>query len=385
MENRILLQKLKDIFLKYSYDNAPGLLVGNGGIVLFLAHYYKYVEQDKMIFERIEFLLENSLSYFFKYKIDDNISIGTSGLIWLINHLISLEILESDSLEIAELLSDKLFATASKDIDDLKIDFISGFTGKFEALKILNKTEELQIIKNQINNLCRDFYFSNFSILIEKNKFIDLGFAHGLPNFILFIAANNINNQIIDKYFDLILKTYNAKSIFNSNIPIRILNPTQNDVEFSNRFGWCYGDLGIIYSMVRLLKLNNYKKALSIFDFLKRNVNNINLESSGVNYFNSINCFDIGFCHGLSGIYHLLKEVNLIMKSQVVENLSYWENLLVDNIGKMINVVELSGSASYQNQDILGLLNGLSGAGLVLLTKSSKDSSWDNIFTIPSI
>jgi hypothetical protein len=210
----------------------------------------------------------------------------------------------------------------------------------------------------------------------------DLGFAHGMPSIISFFSVL-IKNKIITSKVEL------TKSIsFILNTLNRAANPTSfpyfiNQDLISNRhdgvsrFAYCYGDLGVSYSLSQALKVVDDKKLVSDINLIISKLTKRSVNDSGAN--------DAGFCHGLSGIYHVLSKISeMCMDTKIQDTLPIWlEELLsmkrgTSKLGRFeYNKYDAESKQYYFKREI-NILEGYSGIGLVLISSiSNLSSNWD--------
>ena len=137
------------------------------------------------------------------------------------------------------------------------------------------------------------------------------------------------------------------------------------NVTNTSRLAWCYGDLSSAYVLLEAAQTLNdsssYNKAISIaIQTTKRKT----LEETSV--------IDAGICHGSSGLalmYILLHRKTKIQDFQ--DAADFW---IQDTLDKAIHEDGLAGFKAWQGQEYggwineYGLLEGVAGIGLVLLT-----------------
>ncbi len=154
-----------------------------------------------------------------------------------------------------------------------------------------------------------------------------------------------------------------------------------------SRYGWCYGDLGILLFLAKLHQTENIPDAYPLLELLSAHCNRRDLENGYLNYLKPLESYDIGFCHGLCGIIHLYKKINVLLPTPLkLTNQGYWETLLLQETDKLTKAFTLLNPATSEpgEADLIGFLEGLAGAGVVLIDQLYEQNDlipWDTIVT----
>lgn len=156
----------------------------------------------------------------------------------------------------------------------------------------------------------------------DSSVFFDWGLLHGIPSIISFLLICFRSHTLLDKYEFVMEKS--LMSILNSiNLEMKDFScfhmtscNSFSKFKFRSRLGYCYGDLGIINT---LLLANKCLKEESYLFWSKYMMNKL-LDRLDV-YNKEVS--DPYFCHGISGIYKLLKNINSVLKNNrlnLIEN-----------------------------------------------------------------
>jgi len=142
-----------------------------------------------------------------------------------------------------------------------------------------------------------------------------------------------------------------------------------------NRMAWCYGDLSIGYVLKLIADHEGNSKLKEISNVvLTSTLQRKHLKSEGV--------MDACFCHGTSGIAHIYNRLyNLTEDERYNAVHKYWIEKTLEN---MVNHDGIAGYKLYVHenyggsQNSLGILEGVTGVGLVLLSSISEfEPMWD--------
>lgn len=124
------------IYRKDFSENTAGLMYGNMGIALFLFHYSIWSEKEKYYKKATELLMHCFDTY--KYSLwnihkcehcDYSFSDGISGFGWGLNHLISNNIIDGDICDIMNQVDPWIYRKMIYDIHDENFDVLKGASG----------------------------------------------------------------------------------------------------------------------------------------------------------------------------------------------------------------------------------------------------------------
>ncbi|WP_282086589.1 lanthionine synthetase LanC family protein [Aquimarina algiphila] len=370
-----------------------------GGLI-FEATLYRYSQKE--VYKKKAIQLTNQLlTVFSDRNVLSGFFEGFEGIFYTIQYLYHCKIIEDDSL--LDDLEEYLLKSLSIDFKINNFDPLHGSIGKL--LYYINSKNKDKEKVNQLVNTFIDSLYNNkketdhgifwYDDNEDVKDLVNLGVAHGLAgilSFLLRLKELGYNNTYLD-----ILITGIIKTILNSknNIP-RISNfpdyysKNINQTNINSRLAWCYGDLGIAYTLL-------YASKVLQRDDLKVEVENITnstirrtISNSGINYYEDYSFFDTGFCHGISGIVFILQKINnTLNQPNIDKRIQFWKKELFYNLEKQLKIKEDIYLPWYRQDDKYSytldkesMLNGLCGTGLVLLSLEYKQYDWSDFFML---
>ncbi|HNW99204.1 MAG TPA: lanthionine synthetase C family protein [Bacteroidales bacterium] len=373
------------ISLDYKEETDFGVLSGLGGVCLFLAEKYKISREEDVINKTALYfqLIYNGFNN--KEYPSFTFCSGISGVGWLVNYLSKINLFESEENNVE--LNNLIYQFAIHSMSQYKnYDYLHGGLGtllyfatlsdnqlcKSEVSNIIDKAIKLSYNENNYRYWIDDTYKKNNPEIFVPDKFVNFGLAHGLPGILLLfgkafcVTKDKKIIHIIEEGVNCILnhELEDSLSIF----------PSDNFHKRGSRLAWCYGDLGIANSLYILgNQLSNekwIKKSIDIF---------IHASKRKELLMNSI--IDAGICHGAFGISHIFRRMFFNTGIEIFSKASdYWINEAL-YMAKFED--GLSGYKAYHGPDKgwvkeFGLLEGIAGMGLVLLSSISKEApNWD--------
>lgn len=382
--------KINEIYKEIKKDNSSiiSLMGGKMGGIIFLHQLFK-INPTIEILTTLNSTIENSFS-----KINEinhtSFASGLSGLGWAYNYLSKCNTLTSDIepflLQVDEVIENSL----DKMIKSNDYDFLHGAIGHSVYLFGRNNYKLLSKIVNEIDNSAikgKNGYcwISNFIISenMPSKEVYNISLSHGSSAIIVFLSkflnlksddvvsinkAKHILREAVK--FILSCKMNNLYSIFPSICEIK--NYTEKR---SSRLAWCYGDLGI---SIALWQAGNVLQD----DNIKQEAINTCLHSTNRKTEENTMIIDTGICHGSSGVAHIFNKMyDYTGKEDFKNAANYW----IEKTLKMATFEDgLAGYKKYQGttsekwQIDYGLLEGIAGIGLVLLSHISEEKpSWD--------
>ncbi|NOU16127.1 MAG: lanthionine synthetase C family protein [Bacteroidales bacterium] len=366
------------------------LSTGSVGNTLFLL-WHDFMLSKKSNLDFYFNALNNKLS---TAQIDSSYMKGLSGIAWFYYFMANSRVVKYD----------KEFEDSLRNIDKLILPSINLEAAKrnIDLFDGLNGYGEYLIEKGKYDNNYQDLYnlvknFRKISIddengirWVDNRKHynaiqnqtlsmpeilfgeeVNLGLAHGMLGTII----------ILSKIYELgILKT-EIKKVLTKSVKWILKQKNENEDQLfpsvtnkhdhhSNpKIGWCYGDLGIAFSLVFAGNKLQNREFISIgIDIALRCSKDIKI----VTKINSPY-----FCHGAAGITHIYNRLyHLTGETQFLNQALYWHDKLID----MYNPNnKIGGFFNEDNNFLYGLQFGISGIGLVLISSISKDEPvWDS-------
>ncbi len=369
-------------------DNAS-LLLGDGGILLFSAYYYKEFNDERNL-KFINDLIEAIVIKIGKEELLSSIGFceGVAGTFWAIKHLCNQGIIALEFDDFSNQIDEYLFNSA---INILKYkqnhDFFYGSYGTF--LYFLEDTEKHKqklenILEETIKTVEQD---DNFAYWVQKidpktnAAFFNFGMAHGYPNYIMFLVFCKIynigNQQFIKRTLE---KTINFLLHFKQEKEGAFFPALVNKKEIaeqSDAIIWSYGDLSRAIAFIHAGNAFGNASWLKIgLEIAEKAV--LNLKKHEKDY---ALC---GLSRGTSGIVMLCHTIyDLTNQNFALKATERWLEITLNN------ATHENGLAGYKDFDNIfqhkwinsyNLLDGISGIGLVLLSPISGNWNWNRCF-----
>jgi len=381
---KALLKILDNIYNDIEDNNSSiSLMVGGPGIMLFKLYYLKHIKNNDLnddIISNIQELSEASISY-------DNVSSfcnGQAGINWFFSFLYNEDYIDRKDYKI---ITSNDFLLAETGLDYLTAgvyDFLHGGVGIAHYILYAKGKKSLPFFDKFHDNLNALMdrgntvlgYF-NFELQdFDPNK-INPGLSHGLAS-VLKLCMQCYENGICKRkskhlskrIINFLMENTNADKT-HSYFPF-IYDFINNDQKKS-RLSWCNGDLGIAYIMYQYGLMFNDDHVTSIsLEILHHSANRRTDSETGVN--------DAGLCHGSSGIAHIFSKLWRNTKDPTFHDATiYWFQKTIDY---SIYKDGLAGFKTHSKANKIsfndsGLLTGVAGIGLAILSYLFHDYSWD--------
>lgn len=376
------------------FSNISG---GANGAILFYLHLYKLTSDDQYLNKTYE-LIEKSIN---KYQFNERFYSfcgGLAGIHWTMSYLIKNEIVEEsvyDALSDTEVF---LYNKMIKELDSGFYDFLHSSLGIFFALmnanklkhidkellieKVVQKLEEISIVSPE-GIKWNDVNFMEGKV--NKDRY-NLGLSHGIPS-IVSILAKSIAECKSTELKERIKRLAEGGgdfmiSIMSKDETTLSLYPFGFDegkpINYSSRLAWCYGDLGVALSFWHLYTATqNIKWKKTALKIVEHSSRRFNLQANDVK--------DAGFCHGTCGIAHIFKKFFYLTGDTVFKDAAdYWiKKTLAFGQWRdgLAGYKYYNGTHGYIKN--YGLLEGLIGTGLVLISaQSEQEFDWDKVWLV---
>ncbi|MCD8411502.1 lanthionine synthetase LanC family protein [Tenacibaculum finnmarkense] len=403
MNLKINYNKIDDLLYDESINMDNPIFDRDLGTILYFSNRYLYSKEIELKV-KAEKLLDAFITKFGSYEYEKGILTGFEGVFWVIKQLERSKII-SDSEGFLKDIELNLITSINSDILSGNFELFYGFIGKIQYF--LTSKEKLQkvekLVFESIETLWNCKIEKNEQIYwasLEGDKFIDLGIAHGITGVLTYLTRLKelgFKNKRIDKLIEGVLKTI-TNSENKINIDCSFPSVYSIDTEFkknnfyASRLGFCKGDLPIAYALyyygVTDDNIDVIKKAESVIGLIVgRDISN-----SSLLHLSEYDFFDIGFCHGISGILFMLSRINQWCKNDNLEKrILYWKRELINNTNKLIAIEKTSEiiySSRYNKFDRMfeldknSFLNGICGAGLTLLAVENNDYTIGNFLSL---
>lgn len=383
-----------DIIANQEINTEPvNLYKGTTGSVLFFSLLYEYSQKEKYkkyTYELVNITLNNLLSLEGKGSLS-----GYSGIIWMLSYLVKRKWF--DYVEISPYLCAlKQLTTKSlkHNLNAGHFDLMHGFIGELIGIINLYECEPesnkdlLETIANGINKLITTGKNLGSSKQIYwQNKYrgvgiINIGLAHGVSSVISFLThltkksylSKKLKSQIYfvlerSCYFLLDNRILHKKD--GPRIPSDILLYKENKNPHL-KFAWCHGDLGASVALLKAGSALNNEPIISETNKILLSLANYRQHSELIMQNNLF--VDSSFCHGITGAFFMFYTISRIIdNSKFKQTYQYWENLMLSVSSpnqKFLNLKygEMQDTGIIAWKESSGLLNGVSGYGITLLT-----------------
>lgn len=381
--NRNIKQKIEEIIKEtLKYDEKEEFhcrsLMGESNLgLLILLFNYREIFKDDSFSDKIEMYLTKVIEMPETERLD--YSQGLFGLLWFLSYLNNENFIDLDMTELnsynqigGDIAITLINSTPSNH------DFLSGAIGiGIYLLENIASEEDIARVEGVINSLDKISYVDNKQRYWKDDQYyfkendpnysssVNLGLAHGQPGKIVFLSkalmkgvSPNKTSKILRESVNFLLRCKNKDSSF-SNYPNRFLiNGAAND-ELESRLGWCYGDLSICISLwIAGSALKN--------DEIKNEAVNICLSTLNRKNRAETNINEATICHGAAGVAHIYNRMyKYTNRIEFKEAANFW----------IQETLKISG---LKNDKSFGLLGGMAGTGLVLLSYySEEEPHWD--------
>lgn len=361
-----------------------GLLGGSLGIVIFLYHYFQY-SKEEIYKEFADILLLDTLKIA-KRESAFSFCNGHIGIFWGLVYLNKNGFIDCDVNEVFDNRLIHISDEIEPAFDRYGYDFLHGGLGYLFFLQELEHKN-----KQVLDNIYKSINWLEKHSIKEKNgkgiswlsnfkSVKDLGLSHGMASIIIVLTL--LYNQIPDERISYLLRKA-VHFIIDSQQDIKhgsYFPNTIDDKQVSSksRLAWCYGDLGICIAIWYAgLALKDERLKSFVIKVLDFSANRRDANKEGV--------IDSGICHGAAGIAHIYNRFYQITNKKLYhETALYWSNI---TLNQAVHKDGIAGFKAHLNESgwhkSLGLLTGVSGIGLVLLSCiSSVEPNWDRCLLI---
>ncbi|MFA8451733.1 MAG: lanthionine synthetase C family protein [Bacteroidales bacterium] len=387
------LQKIddNDIIKKDGFS----LLGGASGNALFLLYYGAAFEEEKSFNKGLS-LVESIFAQLGSGSILDTHAGGLSGVAYMLELLAQEGFIDCDTNEILGDCDQILYDSMINNLEQNdNWDFLHGALGS--ALYFLNrksspKAEEylgafLESYERLATKDKKGGLKWKSPVFPDETRQIwvyNYSLAHGMA------ATIGILGKIIQRFpnlklaqslLDQLLEYYeHTKNMFTANkslYPGWIPLDSEEEISKGNRVAWCYGDPGIGIAMLIAAKCTNNldleKRAVELLD---NSLSRTSYDDSGIR--------DACMCHGSSSLLQIYNRAyGIVRKKEYKDYAMHW---LAETLKLMRNDKFPLGYSVFKLDGYyfeMGLLEGVSGAGLALLASIvSQEPTWDESLLI---
>jgi lantibiotic modifying enzyme len=379
VSHRALKEIINQVLMNETFEYT-GLLEGLAGESLLLIEYSRLTNHNNIesaTDKRIDLLVTSLHDNFNKINSQSTFYHGNAGIIWLLKYIQHNYGYELDD-ESCSIIDNYCFSKAKCKFLLKDFDFFSGGIGY--SIPLIYDEAKISI--------CTEYLINGSTIdssgnrkweteLIDNKHGQFLGLAHGISSILSFLTITQSENNTLNLYryaYDII--NYLKKNKVNNELNIYPTYKTNRD-EYSHntRLAWCHGDLGIAAAIFNAGVTFNKKEWLDeAYDILHHiYTKRTNLEQNGI--------YDANICHGAAGVAHIFNKVYQYSK---IPEFKKATDLWVEHTLYFAKYEDgVAGFKTMDNERGLinstGLLTGISGIGLVLLSYLYPETvnTWD--------
>lgn len=382
------LQKIDKILEKRQYENDT-LFSGNLGRALYFM--YRYRTSDITYFADLASqilgqVLENIREKRGKISFTSSLSSGLTGLCFINTLLEDDDFMDLEMNKTFIQFDEIIFKKACQHIKEGNLDYLHGALGNLYYFSFrVQKNENIEVYISQMIDLIIEGTVTEPNGTHFENKYINqlndapnnlnFGFAHGLSGMIMVLLkvyqtgiANDKVQKLMNEFIDFTLSKY-QKTDFGSkqfsHLPMTI--EPENQGNYGSFLGWCYGDLNQAIMFYQAGKILNRKDLTRIAENISQTTLK-RIQKKGAYLDNPF------FCHGTSGLTQMYDSLGQISGDNIYQNGSqYWLSQTMDSLEKF----------DWELENFGGLLGGLEGLGLVLLSSQTHTKIlWDRLFLL---
>lgn len=378
---KIKLREIANSLMTISQDKYG--FEGYRGYAMFLLSYYQYTNDEQYYNKAISFI-EKELVHYSNNLNNMSFWTGMSGLGWFCNTFVK-KYIDSDYDSGIESLNDYMESIMLNDMRNGQYyyDYLHGGLGIAQYFISCNRFDSLSLLVDKLEQTAI-FDFETKGLKWKTNtKHIDggvdynLSLSHGMSSIIVILSKIyklGIQQEKCKKMLKCCINYVSAQSMpknqFNSMFCSLV---TDDNKYYDSRLAWCYGDLCIAIALWHAYDALEEKDYLELLKHILHNT------SKRINY-DETKIIDASFCHGSSGLAYIFKKM---YKFTNVIDCEYASKYWLDITLKMSNHKSFSAGYAFLNGDReyisdYGLLNGISGVGLSLLSFIVDDfQEWD--------
>lgn len=352
-----------------------GLMGGLSGISLFYMYLSRYKNSEEHL-ERAAELIESAFELLYQSERPfPTFAGGAAGIGWTLEHASQYGFLDIDTDEVLSQLDEFLGNYMLAEMERGNYDYLHGGLGN--ALYLINrhdKSSAKKYLPQMLDILeakaIEDEHGLKWDTFVKGELEVgnyNMGLSHGIPS-IMGIMARMIQAdiekeraaKILDGATRFVLANQSDVSKAGSYFPYRSDQPREQ----GSRLAWCYGDLGLIGTLLEVAKLTkNEELKQHTLDVLRHNSARRDPKATQVH--------DAGLCHGAAGNAFLFHRFYQLTDMQEAEDSAlFWYDVAT----KMDRHEDgLAGYKAFMAtldpvwQDNYAFLEGIAGIGLCYL------------------
>jgi len=379
--------------IELSEFTQPGLLSGSSGIACFLFEYAKYA-QDELTRQKALDIIDRTIDLVFE---GDPYPTHCSGLAGIAHFLSDLEKWEGLGNYITKDIDTYLEHALKSEIAKDHYDFLHGAVGiSYYFVNRAGEKKKYQRVVKLIVDYLDSTAVRNTEDGIGLVKWksynstkgrpeYNISMSHGMSGIVVVLSkilkianatTRNLVIPLLEGAVNYILHQQIDKEGYGSFFPYTSIESSESLT--GTRLAWCYGDLGIALALWQagISLENEHWKNKAIEVLLHAADRRDNAKNIVV---------DACFCHGTAGIAQIY---NRMYRNAGIEKFKETADFWIEETLKMAKFNDgLAGYKTFHGKygmmNDAGMLEGISGTGLALLTSlSESDSSWDKYFLL---
>jgi hypothetical protein len=395
-----LLRKIDTIIIQKTNEIPFGLLDGKGGCSLYLA--YRYIQTgNENNFHYANLFLEQTIEDINNYTKQEYLCLDNTlaSACWLINHYANIGVFDTnEKYHTSQIINCIIKSDTKDDFKNNRHDLFYGFIGRAILLMEYDIEMAKPFVLQAIDSLKRNktttkegTFWTSFYPFYESNinakKIINFGIPHGMTGIILFLLKltkqYNLKNEMAAVIKDSVKWLANCLKTHRNHLPLAF---GEKKLSTKGMLGWCYGDLTVIYVLLRYQETfqDNTYESLT-FSLIKQSDSIPLLDHMKKKYRMDLKVYDTCICHGAGSIAYMYHKFYLITKNETVSDIAdRWYEFLIKSVSSQSNsidrLVQISGLSGSKQ---LSFLNGIAGAGLALMAcKDEKLGYWDSLLLL---
>jgi len=379
-----VLNQISDTLLNEGQDcyASASLMSGSAGIALFLAYYHKAFGCRR---SKVEALKISNHLLAKPEKSNLRLSDGLCGQLWAVSKVESALEIDLGSKGLLKELHKSLMAHASEFKQSDQLDFLHGLLGVELCFSGQENTQFSSCIDEAIVRHAQKSHKGTFwKESLGEDGIVNLGLAHGQAAHLCYLAdrlhdcrdeTQKVFKQLLKDGICFFRNVKIADEI--SQFPSFLAN---DETPLPSRLAWCYGDLGVGITFLRCgYSLSEESIVNEGVEILKSTTSRKDKSTNGIH--------DLGFCHGSSGLIQLYDYIHRLTSEKCFyESKEYWLNYTVKKFSKKKHIYRAYRGPDEGWVESLGLLDGMAGIGLVILSQLFPSlSKWEEIFYLKPI
>lgn len=381
MKDTVIRQQLADLenYYLHNYKEQPiesfGLMSGFSGIILLQSMFLELTRNEKFkkeVERNIKVLIKNIE----KGAIGSTtFCTGLAGIGWLFEYLNQRKIVNTDMDAFAEDLDIILEKEADRMIKESDYDIMHGYLGlgmyflKRKKNRIIEKM--IRTLKSSSENIREEIAWKRLDGHMFHKYIYDFGLAHGNASILYFLTkclnfgilpdvCRSMQKGSINFFIENIQNVDSTVSFFPS---VKSADTYKVITEASSsRLAWCYGDLGILHS---LLLSSDSDLIKTIIPLLEQSTHRKEVQKTLIE--------DPFFCHGSAGVAYLYLNIYKITKKEIFLGAAeYWTSETIRLLSAEENNQKVKTNKGMRDNLLTGK------GGLALLFLSCHYKNFDN-------